>query len=157
MDSPQAVKRQHPFYGRHYNDVLSNSSNTSLHSSSHNSSNALLSNRSSLYKPNIERQLHSLVVEDDDSQENTAELLQQTFDQLDKETQVQSSHNSYQQPRPVSTLTTTRSYQSSTSDEDCHSTSCNSNTSYRANDDDDDESVSLDVYALFALCFNYSI
>ncbi|KAK4513286.1 uncharacterized protein ATC70_011854 [Mucor velutinosus] len=83
MDSPQTFRKQLPFYGRHNSEFLANSSTTSLHSSSNNSSNLLLSNRSSAYTPNIERQLNSLVVEDDDTQKDTAELLQQTFDQLD--------------------------------------------------------------------------
>ncbi|KAL0146188.1 hypothetical protein V8B55DRAFT_1431688 [Mucor lusitanicus] len=66
----------------------------------------------------IERQLNSLVIEDDGTQEDTAELLQQTSDQLDVETQghVALSHHT----RPVSSFTTEASCRSrsSTTDED---------------------------------------
>ncbi|KAL9539381.1 hypothetical protein MBANPS3_010288 [Mucor bainieri] len=138
MDSPQTFRKQLPFYGRQNSEFLTNSSTTSLHSSGNNSSNLLLSNRSSVYTPNIERQLNSLVIEDDDTQEDTAELLQQTFDQLDVETQ---EHAMLPRPsRPVSSFTTTAdtSFQSSSiTDEDHASISYKSNhASWTYKDDD---------------------
>lgn len=136
MDSPQTIRKQLPFYGRHNAEFFANSSTTSLHSSSNNSSNLLLSNRSSVYTPNIERQLHSLVIEDDDTKEDTAELLQQTFDQLDVEAQENSIYASHQQQRPNSFLTTDKSFQSSVTDEDYKSTSCKSNPSLFNGDND---------------------
>ncbi|GAN10005.1 hypothetical protein MAM1_0311d09539 [Mucor ambiguus] len=127
MDSQQTLRKQLPFYGRHNAEFLTNSSSTSLHSSSNNSSSFLVSNRSSVYTPNIERQLNSLVIEDDDTQENTAQLLQQTFDQLDVETQEHATLLFH--PRPDSSFTTadTSFHSSSIAHEDHTSLSYKSN------------------------------
>ncbi|CAO3616926.1 unnamed protein product [Mucor fragilis] len=141
MDSPQTFRKQLPFYGRHNSGFLTNSSTASLHSSSNNSSNLLLSNRSSVYAPNIERQLNSLVIEDDDTHEDTAELLQQTFDQLDVETHEHAtlSHHA----RPVSSFMTTDTsfYSSSITNEDRTSISHKSNHTSLVHKDNDSMQV----------------
>lgn len=73
-----AERRQQQLYGRHYSTL--SSSSTSL---PRTISSASLSNRSSVYAPNIEKQLHSLVIEDEDTQEERAEVLEQTFQEMD--------------------------------------------------------------------------
>ncbi|CAO3644012.1 unnamed protein product [Mucor hiemalis] len=70
-----AERRQHQIYGKHYS-----SSTTSL---PHTSSSASLSNRSSTYAPNIEKQLHSLVIADGDTQQERDEVLEQAFQEMD--------------------------------------------------------------------------
>ncbi|OAC97573.1 hypothetical protein MUCCIDRAFT_116350 [Mucor lusitanicus CBS 277.49] len=149
MDSPQTPRKQLPFYGRHNSDLFTNSSTTSLHSSN-NSSHLLLSNRSSVYAPNIERQLNSLVIEDDGTQEDTAELLQQTFDQLDVETQGHAalSHHT----RPVSSFTTEASCRSrsSTTDED-HTSLTHRSLAHR----DDNDSMQVDLMNVHFSAFTY--
>lgn len=135
MNSSQTVRKQLPFYGRHNTDFFTNSSTTSIHSGSNNSSTLLLSNRPSVYTPNIERQLHSLVIEDDYTKKNTAELLQQTFDQLDMDAQENSIYASHQQQKPNSFLKTDKSFQSSVTDEYYKSTSYKRNSSLLNGDD----------------------
>ncbi|KAI8642163.1 hypothetical protein BD408DRAFT_443680 [Parasitella parasitica] len=122
-------------------DFFVNSSTTSLQSSN-NSSYKPLSNRSSVYTPNIERQLHSLVTEDEDTPQDTAQLLQQTFDQLDIETQEHSTLTSCSQHRPISSLMANEIIQSGASDKDYSSSSCKSN-SILCNEDDDSRIFSV--------------
>lgn len=118
---------------RYHEDILS-------HRSSNSNS---LSTRSSVYSPNIEKQLHSLIIEDDDTKEETEDLLQKTFDQLDvdKLSVQQEQESNLSTKRPVSTLRNTYSFQSSTTEEDV-------NSSYLSNqslNDDDECNVSCFV------------
>lgn len=74
--APSLDKKRH-FYG-----PLHHGSHTSLYGHHNNSSHSL---HTKGYVPNIEKQLHSLLVEEEDTQEETVELLQQTFAQLEVE------------------------------------------------------------------------
>lgn len=85
-------RRHNQTYGKEHGHNDSSTTATSIHSGSNHASSIFMSNRSSIHTPNAESQLNSLLVDVNDSQENTAELLNQTFDQMD----LDNNHNVFQ-------------------------------------------------------------